>query len=169
MSAKGRGVVAATFAAVLTAGMLTGCGSSASPGGSTPLGVTGGGTVAASSAPAPTIQQQIAAWWVDPTKSDFQAVINDDGAISTALTNGDTAGIAQACGALKDDVVRFEADPAAPDAQLRTDLAQAMDAYSTTATQCLSGDLTAAGDSALQGNAALDRATARMKSFLPGP
>ena len=159
----------AALAAVLTAGMLAGCGSSASPVGGTPLVATGSGTVAVSSAAAPTIQQQIAAWWVDPTKADFQAVINDDGAISTALTNGDSTGIAQACGALKDDVVRFEADPAAPDAQLRTDLAQAMDAYSTTATQCLSGDLTAAGDSALQGNAALDRATARMKSFLHGP
>lgn len=164
-------VIIAAGAACLT---LAGCTSFGSSGGGSSGASSGAPTsgnlaasvsAAVSSAFSPA--NAIAGWWVDPTRTDFQAVVTDEGNISTAAGNSDAAGLTAACGALKADVVRFEADPAAPDAELRSDLAQAMDAYSTAATQCLSGDFNAAGDAMTQGNGFVDRATARMKSFLP--
>lgn len=155
-------------AAVLTAVLLAGCSSSGSSGGGSGASTSGGGTTDAVSASVSTGTPPIVAW-AHTVQPDFQSVADDTSTIATDAGNQDVTGLTTACGALKDDVVRFEADPAAPDAELRADIARAMDAYSTAATQCLAGDYTASGDSLDSGNRYADAATARITALSSGP
>lgn len=130
------------------------------------------GTTSAASSPIVTtpdsVGQQVVAWYDDTGQTDLTAIETDEDTIGTDSGAGDVDLVTADCTALKSDVVAFEADPPAPDATMRSDLARAMDSYSTTATECIEGDYTdSAGDEAT-GTSWVGKVTARIQALTPG-
>lgn len=115
----------------------------------------------------PSLASKVSDWY-QGVKDDFDAISGDQGDIGTAASTGDESALAAPCASLKDDVVTFEADPAAPDSQLRSDLARAMDYYSTAASECLNGDLTSSASDLTSGTSWISKATARISELGTG-
>lgn len=131
---------------------------------SIPSTIAGTPTTAASveaSNPTDTLRTAISTWYAG-VEPDFTAIITALNAISSAAGTTDVDGLTTACGSLKRQVITFEADPASPDAQIRADLAKAMDAYSTSASLCLAGDYTQTATQIDQGNVWIGKATSRV-------
>lgn len=109
--------------------------------------------------------QQITAWYDATGKTDLLAIEGDQSAIGTDSGAGDVNAVNSDCSSLKSDVVTFEADPAAPDPTVRSDLAHAMDAYSTAATECLDGDYADAGTDENTGTKWIANTTERIEQL----
>lgn len=103
--------------------------------------------------------------WFSGVRGDLAAIQKDQYAIADAASSQDATAVDSVCQQLKDDVVTFEADPAAPDTVIREDLAHAMDAYSTAATECLAGDYESSASDLDTGTSWLARTTKRVQAL----
>jgi hypothetical protein len=138
--------VCATVAVTLAA-----CSSSAKPGSTAPV----------TTATQPDLAKEMLDWYRSGPSDDLDALISDQTAIGNA--GNDLGTVLAACKSLKRDVVSFESDASAPDRVLRTDLARALDSYSTGASECLNGDLTSAASDISDGTTWIARTTERIR------
>lgn len=111
------------------------------------------------------IAQRVLDWWQTSVADDLGAVQRDQVALGRAGGRGDFAGVHAACAQLKIDVGAVETDPPSPDDAMRQLLSQAMDAYSTGASECLDGSLMTASRSMREGTRWIYRTVARVKAL----
>lgn len=103
--------------------------------------------------------------WFAQVEDDWGQIQAAQSEIADAAGSQDVDGVIGGCRQLKQDVVKFETDPAAPDPKLRAYLAEAMDLYSTAATLCTNADLTGATEQLTKANGLVKRATGRIREL----